>query len=54
MLKKLYFHLSDTRTHVFDIKRTIRVDEGDFTKWTVSVDPQNELGICEVVATTDD
>lgn len=54
MLKKLYFHLSDTRTHVFDIKRTIRVDEGDFTKWIVSVDPQNELGICEVVVTTDD
>ncbi len=54
MLKKLYFHLSDTRTHVFDIKRTVRVDEGDFTKWIVSVDPQNELGICEVVATTDD
>lgn len=54
MLKKLYFHLSDTHTHVFDIKRTVRVDEGDFTKWIVSVDPQNELGICEVVATTDD
>ena len=54
MLKKLYFHLSDTHTHVFDIKRTIRVDEGDFTKWIVSVDPQNELGICEVVVTTDD
>lgn len=54
MLKKLYFHLSDNRTHVFDIKRTIRVDEGNFTKWIVSVDPQNELGICEVVATSDD
>ena len=54
MLKKLYFHLSDTHTHVFDIKRTIRVDEGDFTKWIVSIDPQNELGICEVVVTTDD
>lgn len=54
MLKKLYFHLSDTHTHVFDIKRTVRVDEGDFTKWIVFVDPQNELGICEVVATTDD
>lgn len=54
MLKKLYFHLSDERTYVFDIKRTIRVDEEDFTKWVVSVDPQNELGICEVVVTTDD
>lgn len=54
MLKKLYFHLSDTHTHVFDIKRTVRVDEGDFTKWIVSVDPQNELGVCEVVVTTDD
>lgn len=54
MLKKLYFHLSDECTHVFDIKRTIRVDEGDFTKWIVSVDPQNELGICEVKVTTDD
>ena len=54
MLKKLYFHLSDDRTYVFDIKRTIRVDEEDFTKWIVSVNPQNELGICEVVVTTDD
>lgn len=54
MLKKLYFHLSDTHTHVFDIKRTVRVDEEDFTKWIVSVDPQNELGIREVVVTTDD
>lgn len=54
MLKKLYFHLSDERTHVFDIKRTVRIDEGDFTKWIVSVDPQNKLGICEVVVTTDD
>lgn len=54
MLKKLYFHLSDERTYTFDIKRTIRVDEEDFTKWIVSVDPQNELGICEVVVTTDD
>lgn len=54
MLKKLYFHLSDTRSHVFNIKRTTRVDEGDFTKWIVSVYPQNEFGICEVVVTTDD
>lgn len=54
MLKKLYFHLSDERTHVFDILRTIRIDEGDFTKWIVGVDPQNELGICEVKVTTDD
>lgn len=54
MLKKLYFHLSDERTYVFDIKRTIRVDEEDFTKWIVSVNPQNELGICEVAVTTDD
>ena len=54
MLKKLYFHLSDERSHVFDIKRTVRVDEGDFTKWIVSIDSQNELGICEVMVTTDD
>lgn len=54
MLKKLYFHLSDERTYVFDIKRTIRVDEEDFTKWIVSVNPQNELGVCEVAVTTDD
>lgn len=54
MLKKLYFHTREGRAYVFDIKRTIRVDEGNFTKWIVSVDPQNELGIREVVATTDD
>ena len=54
MLKKLYFHLSDEHTYVFDIKRTIRVDEEDFTKWIVSVNPHNEFGICEVVVTTDD
>lgn len=54
MLKKLYFHPTDERAYVFDIKRTIRVDEGDFTKWIVSVNPRNELGICEVVVTTDD
>lgn len=54
MLKKLYFHTYEGRSYDFDIKRTVRVDEGDFTKWIVSVDPQNELGICEVAATTDD
>lgn len=27
MLKKLYFYLSDERTCVFDIKRTVRVDD---------------------------
>nr|DAP28590.1 MAG TPA: hypothetical protein [Caudoviricetes sp.] len=54
MLKKLYFHLSDERIYVFNIKRTIRVDEEDFTKWIVSINPQNELGVSEVVVTTDD
>ena len=54
MLKKLYFHLSDERTYVFNIKRTIRVDEENFTKWIVSVNPQNELDIGEVVVTTYD
>lgn len=54
MLKKLYFHTREGRSYDFDIKRTIRVDEDDFTKWIVSVNPQNKLGICEVVVTTDD
>lgn len=54
MLKKLYFHLLDTRTHVFDIKRTIRVDEGNFTKWVIEVDPNDELDSWVIVATTDD
>ena len=54
MLKKLYFHTREGRSYDFDIKRTIRVDEEDFTKWIISVNPQNELGFCEVVVTTDD
>lgn len=54
MLKKLYLHPSENRTYVFDIIRTVRVDEPDFTKWTVSVDGHNELGFREVVAATDD
>lgn len=54
MLKKLYFRTREGRSYDFDIKRTVRVDEGDFTKWIVSVDSQNELGICEVTITTDD
>lgn len=54
MLKKLYFHLDKNRKYVFDITGTIKVDKPGFTKWVVSVDTDNELGIHEVVATTDD
>ncbi|BCL52105.1 hypothetical protein [Siphovirus Jomon_CT89] len=54
MLKKLYFRLSETRTHVFDITRTIRVDKPGYTKWVISVKSDNDLGVCEVVATTND
>ena len=54
MLKKLYIRLSKGYTRVFDIIRTVRVDEPDFTKWTISVDPHNELGVEVVEAHTDD
>lgn len=54
MLKKLYFHLDKNRKYVFDIVGTIKVEKPGFTKWVVSVDTNNELGIHEVAATTDD
>ena len=54
MLKKLYVRLSKGYTRVFDITRTVRVDEPDFTKWIISVDPHNELHVEEVEADTDD
>lgn len=54
MLKKLYFHQDKTHKYVFDITGTIKVDKPGFTKWVIEVDPNNELGIWEVVATTDD
>ena len=54
MLKKLYLRPSENRTYAFDIIRTVRVDEPDFTEWIVSVDGHNELGFREVAATTDD
>ena len=54
MLKKLYFHTSKGRSYDFDITGTTKVDKPDFTKWVIEVDPNNELGTCVVVATTDD
>lgn len=54
MLKKLYFHLDKNRKYVFDIKSTVRIDEPNFTKWVIAVDPDNDLGVCVVEASTDD
>lgn len=54
MLKKLYFHLDKNRKYVFDIKSTVRIDEPNFTKWIVAVDPDNDFGVCVVEATSDD
>ena len=54
MLKKLYFHQDKTHKYAFDITGTIKVDKPGFTKWVIEVDPNNELGTWEVVATTDD
>lgn len=54
MLKKLYFHTSKGRSYDFDITGTTKVDKPGFTKWVIEVDPNNELGTCVVVATTDD
>lgn len=54
MLKKLYFHQDENHKYVFDITCTIRVDKPEFTKWVIEVDPNNKLGTCQVVATTDD
>lgn len=54
MLKKLYFHTSEGRSYDFDIVATAKVDKPGFTEWIVQVDTNNELGIHEVQANTDD
>lgn len=54
MLKKLYFHTSKGRSYDFDIVATAKVDKPEFTKWIVQVDTNNELGVHEVQASTDD
>lgn len=54
MLKKLYFHTYEGRSYDFDIVATAKVDKPGFTEWIVQVDINNELGIHEVQASTDD
>lgn len=54
MLKKLYFHQDKTHKYVFDITGTTKVDKPGFTEWIVQVDTNNELGVHEVQASTDD
>lgn len=54
MLKKLYFHTHEGRSYDFDIVATAKVDKPGFTEWIVQVDTNNELGIHEVQASTDD
>lgn len=54
MLKKLYFHTSKGRSYDFDIVATTKVDKSGFTKWIVEVDTNNELGVHEVEASTED
>lgn len=54
MLKKLYFHTSKGRSYDFDIVATAKVDKPGFTKWIVEVDTNNELGVHEVEASTED
>ena len=54
MLKKLYFHADEGRSYDFDIVATAKVDKPGFTEWIVQVDTNNELGIHEVQASTDD
>lgn len=54
MLKKLYFHTSKGRSYDFDIVATTKVDKPGFTEWIVQVDINNELGVHEVQASTDD
>ena len=54
MLKKLYFHTHEGRSYDFDIVATTTVDKPGFTEWIVQVDTNNELGIHEVQASTDD
>lgn len=54
MLKKLYFHTREGRSYDFDIVATAKVDKPNFTEWIVQVDTNNELGVHEVQASTDD
>lgn len=54
MLKKLYFHEYDGRSYDFDIVATAKVEKPGFTEWIVQVDTNNELGVHEVQASTDD
>lgn len=54
MLKKLYFHPREGRSYDFDIVATAKVDKPGFAEWIVQVDTNNELGIHEVQASTDD
>lgn len=54
MLKKLYFHTNKGRSYDFDIVATAKVDKPGFTKWIVEVDTNNELGVHEVAASTED
>ena len=54
MLKKLYFHTSKGRSYDFDIVATAKVDKPGFTEWIVQVDINNELGVHEIQASTDD
>lgn len=53
MFKKLYFRMPKGRTHIFDIRRTVRIDEPEWTQWVITVDPDNDFGVSEVKATTD-
>lgn len=54
MLKKLYLHTREGRSYDFDIVATAKVDKPGFTEWIVQVDTNNELGVHEVRASTDD
>lgn len=54
MLKKLYFHTYEGRSYDFDIVATAKVDKHNCTEWTIQVDTNNELGVHEVQASTDD
>lgn len=54
MLKKLYLHTHEGRSYDFDIVATTKVDKPRFAEWIVQVDTNNELGVHEVRASTDD
>lgn len=54
MLKKVYFHTREGRSYDFDIVATTKVDKPGFTERIVRVDIDNELGVHEVQASTDD